>query len=222
MISTSRVMFTGIIEDIGIIAGIKKSEGKWEFAVKTRFDEKDVMEGDSVAIDGVCLTATRVGKGIFYADASLETLKVTTLRGRGVGSRVNVERAMAANGRFGGHMVMGHVDGIGSIAEMRNDGESLRLKVEVPADVGRYIVKKGSVAIDGISLTVNDQSDNTFTVNIIPYTASKTAIAEKSLRDTVNIETDIIGKYMERFLSREKERGISKEFLYEHGYMKGE
>ncbi|OPX99109.1 MAG: Riboflavin synthase [Syntrophorhabdus sp. PtaU1.Bin002] len=215
-------MFTGIIEDIGSIASIKKSGGKWEFHVKTVLADGNLNEGDSVAIDGVCLTATRVGNGGFYADASLETLNVTTLTEKKTGTKVNVERAMSADGRFGGHFVMGHVDAIGTIVDMRKAGDSVRISVEIPADIARYIVKKGSVAIDGISLTVNDQRNNIFTVNVIPFTVSKTTLGEKNPRDKVNIETDIVGKYIESFLTKGKQRGVDLDFLYEHGYLKGD
>jgi riboflavin synthase len=215
-------MFTGIIEDIGIISDISKSGGKWEFCIKTVLEDRGIHEGDSVAIDGVCLTATRLEKGIFYADASLETLSLTTLKDKKTGSRVNIERAMVSDGRFGGHFVMGHVDGIGTITNISKAGDSIRIEVEIPSDLSRYIVRKGSVAIDGISLTVNEQRDNIFSVNIIPFTSSKATIGEKSVRDKVNIETDIIGKYIESFMNNVGKKGITMNLLYEQGFIKGE
>ncbi len=215
-------MFTGIIEDVGTISDIRKLGGKWVFYVRTSLIPLGVLEGDSVAIDGVCLTATGLLKDGFYADASLETLNVTTLRDKKAGDPVNVERAMRADGRFGGHMVMGHVDGIGTIREMKPAGDSIRIEVEVSATVARYIVRKGSVTIDGISLTVNEQHDNMFTVNIIPFTTSKTTLREKKPRDKVNIETDIVGRYIERFVEKSKSGGTDLHFLYEHGYIKGD
>jgi riboflavin synthase len=215
-------MFTGIIEDVGTITAIGKSAGKWEFSVKTLLAGQSIREGDSIAIDGVCLTVTRFDRTVFCADASLETLDLTTLKDKKTGGRVNIERAMKSDGRFGGHFVMGHVDGVGTIASTRKEGASIRLEVEVPADIIRYIVKKGSVAIDGISLTVNEQHGNIFKVNIIPYTASKTTIGVKNLRDKVNIETDIIGRYIESFIGRGSPEGITMSFLYEHGFTKGE
>lgn len=215
-------MFTGIIEDIGSILAIKKSSGKWEFSIKTVLAKAGIREGDSISIDGVCLTATRITGDSFIADASLETLKVTTLAEKKTGVRVNIERAMGADGRFGGHFVMGHVDTVGIIVDMKKSGESVRLSVEVPVDIARYIVKKGSVAIDGISLTVNEQKHNIFTVNIIPFTVSKTTIGEKNAGDTVNIETDIVGKYIESFLIQDKSKGVDLDFLYKHGYIKGD
>jgi riboflavin synthase len=138
------------------------------------------------------------------------------------GVRVNIERAMGADGRFGGHFVMGHVDGIGTITDMTKAGDSVRLSVEIPIDITRYIVKKGSVAIDGISLTVNEQRNNIFTVNIIPFTASTTTIGEKNPKDKVNIETDIVGKYIESFITKDKNKGVDLDFLYKHGYVRGD
>jgi riboflavin synthase len=215
-------MFTGIIEDIGSIISINKSSGKWEFSIKTVLAKAGIGEGDSIAIDGVCLTATKITGDTFVADASLETLKVTTLAEKKTGVRVNIERAMGANGRFGGHFVMGHVDCVGTIVEMKKAGDSTRLSLEVPVDISRYIVKKGSIAIDGISLTVNEQRHNIFTVNIIPFTVSKTTIGEKNPKDKVNIETDIVGKYIESFVIRDKNKGVDLDFLYKHGYVRGD
>ena len=215
-------MFTGIIEDIGTIHDIKKMAGRWEIFVKTALDESTIKIGDSISVDGVCLTAITISRGVFSADASLETLKLTTFKDKRTGDKVNLERAMSAEGRFGGHIVTGHVDGIGAISDIKKEGDSVQFTIQVPADCARYIVKKGSVTIDGISLTVNEQSDNTFTVNIIPHTASLTTLGHKKLRDTLNIETDIIGKYVEHFLTKDKGGGIDKEFLYRYGFIKGE
>ena len=215
-------MFTGIIEDIGTITAIGKASGKWEFVVRTALAGDDVREGDSIAIDGVCLTVTRLDGKTFYADASLETLNLTTLKEKKIGSKVNIERAMRSDGRFGGHFVMGHVDGVGTIVSARREGDSTRLEVEVPSNISRYVVKKGSIAIDGISLTVNEHHGNIFTVNIIPYTASKTTIGAKNLRDKVNIETDIVGRYIESFMSRSKGEGLTMDFLYDQGFTKRE
>jgi len=215
-------MFTGITEDIGSIAAIRRAGGKWGFSINTGLDSRGIREGDSICVDGVCLTATRVDAGSFSADASLETLRISTLAEKKVGDRVNLERAMSADGRFGGHMVMGHVDGVGTIIDLGRAGESLRLKVDAPGEISNYIIRKGSVALDGISLTVNEQQDNIFTVNIIPFTVSHTTLGEKRQRDKVNIETDLIGKYVERFLRKTGRRGMDLNFLYEHGYMKGE
>lgn len=215
-------MFTGIIEDVGSILSIKKSSGKWEFSIKTVLAKSGIREGDSVSIDGVCLTATAIMGDSFVADASLETLRVTTLAEKKTGALVNIERAMGADGRFGGHFVMGHVDCVGIIADKKKAGDSVRISVEIPLDFTRYIVKKGSVAIDGISLTVNERRHTIFTVNIIPFTTSKTTLDEKHPKDKVNIETDIIGKYIESFLIKDKSKGVDLDFLYKHGYVRGD
>lgn len=215
-------MFTGVIEDIGVIANINKMGGRWELSLKTALEPATIKEGDSISVDGVCLTATKTGSGLFSVDVSLETLNLTTLKEQKAGQRVNLERAMRAESRFGGHLVTGHVDGIGTIIEKGKEGDSIRLVIEVLPTLARHIVKKGSVAVDGISLTVNEQRDNTFTVNIIPYTISRTTIGEKNLRDIFNIETDIIGKYVENFLTKDKSKGIDMDFLYRHGYIQGE
>jgi riboflavin synthase len=215
-------MFTGIIEDIGSILAIKKSSGKWEFSIKTTLAKAGIREGDSISIDGVCLTATKITGDSFVADASLETLRVTTLAEKKTGARVNIERAMGADGRFGGHFVMGHVDSVGTIVDIKKSGDSVRFSVEIPLDITRYIVKKGSIAIDGISLTVNEQMHNIFTVNIIPFSVSKTTLGEKNPKDKVNIETDIVGKYIESFLIQDKSKGVDLDFLYKHGYVRGD
>ncbi len=212
-------MFTGIIEDIGRIAGIKKLAGRWEFRVETLL--REIYEGDSIAVDGACLTAIDVEHGAFTADASIETLQVTTLKDKSVNDRVNLERAMQADSRFGGHMVLGHVDAVGRITGIRKEGDSIRVEIQIPEEISRYIVKKGSVAIDGISLTVNEQSDNRFTLNIIPYSAAKTTLGSKNLGDQVNVETDILGRYVEKFVTTEKKADLDLDFLYKHGYIRG-
>ena len=213
-------MFTGIIEDLGRIAAIDRLSGRWEFFLMTALRLSDIHEGDSIAVDGVCLTVTRIGQEAFSADASLETLNVTTLSEKAVGDRVNLERAMRVDSRFGGHIVMGHVDATGRIEGVRKAGDSVQYTVGIPEEISRYIVQKGSVAVDGISLTVNERSATTFTVNVIPYTASQTTIALRVLGDKVNIETDILGRYVENFLKGQKE-GVDLDFLYRYGYIRG-
>lgn len=215
-------MFTGIIEEIGTIAAIEKKGGSWVFVIRSSFEQGSVIEGDSISVDGVCLTATKIEGGVFSLDASLETLRLTTLQDKAAGQKVNLERAMTPQNRFGGHIVTGHIDGTGTIANIGKEGDSLKLTIETSPEIVRYVVQKGSVAIDGISLTVNEQRDNTLTVNIIPYTASRTTIIEKNLRDKINIETDIIGKYVESFLAKLGRKGIDLDFLSRHGYIKGD
>ncbi|HOJ43234.1 MAG TPA: riboflavin synthase, partial [Syntrophorhabdaceae bacterium] len=200
-------MFTGIIEDIGEIKDIKKQSGKWEFSIKTVKLIKDIKEGDSISVDGVCLTATQIKENTFSADASYETLKVTTLGQKNIGDKVNLELAMKPEGRFGGHIVTGHIDCIGTIKAIKPSGDSKVISIEVPKDIARFIVVKGSVCIDGISLTVNTKDDNIFTINIIPYTSEKTTIGDKKVGSQVNIETDIISKYVESLLAKTEKKG---------------
>jgi riboflavin synthase len=214
-------MFTGIIEDIGTITAINKMSGRWDFSVGTSLTMTEIRQGDSIAVDGVCLTVTALEREAFHADASLETLSATTLDGKSVNDRVNLERAMKADSRLGGHIVMGHVDGIGRIETIKQAGDSIAYTIGVPKEVGRYVVRKGSVSVDGISLTVNEQSDTTFTVNIIPYTTSKTTIGLKAPGDKVNIETDILGRYVEKFLTAGRKSGVDLDFLYTYGYIRG-
>ena len=214
-------MFTGIIEDVGTIAAINKMSGRWEFSVRTTISLAEIAPGESIAVDGVCLTVIRLGSDTFYTDASLETLGVTTLSGKAVGEPVNLERAMRMDARFGGHIVMGHVDAIGVVEAIRKAGDSTQYTIRVPGEVARYIVSKGSVAVDGISLTVNEQNDRSFTVNIIPYTASKATVGLKVAGDRVNIETDILGRYVEKFLTADRKSGVDLDFLYTHGYLRG-
>ena len=214
-------MFTGIVEDVGTMAGIRKFEGRWELAIRTSLDPAGIHEGDSISVDGVCLTVIGMENDTFRADASLETLGLTTLRDKAPNTPLNLERAMRADSRFGGHMVLGHVDGIGRIAAVSPAGDSTRIEIEVPGDLSKYIVKKGSVAVDGISLTVNDQRDNRFTLNVIPHSSVKTTIGSKNPGDQVNVEIDIIGRYVERFVKGDTETGLDLDFLYQYGYIKG-
>ncbi len=215
-----RAMFTGIIEDIGEIVEVSKESGKIKIGIKTGIPLAEIKEGDSISVDGVCLTVTGKSSNAFFCDVSLETQRVTTLGDKKRGDRVNLERALRADGRFHGHIVTGHVECVGIVQGRRSSGDSIVLEIIVPYEVTRYIVKKGSIAVDGISLTVNDQSDNRFTVNIVPYTASRTTIGSKRVGDKVNIETDILGKYLEKMLQKEK-KGIDYDFLFKYGYIKG-
>ncbi len=214
-------MFTGIIEDIGSIAAIEKMSGRWVFSVRTNLPQAEIHDGDSIAVDGVCLTVIGSEKGVFRADASLETLGATTLKSKSAKDRINLERAMRTDSRFGGHIVMGHVDGVGLIERVGKAGDSMALTLSIPSELARYVVRKGSIALDGVSLTVNDQHDTTFTVNIIPYTAANTTIGLKVQGDSINIETDILGRYVEKFVTAGKGSGIDLDFLYTHGYIKG-
>lgn len=187
---------------------------------------KKVLEGtqvgDSIAVNGVCLTVTALNGGGYTADVMSETLNRSTLASMKRGSRVNLERAMAADGRFGGHIVAGHVDGIGEIIKIARDETAIWYRISAAPEVMRYIVEKGSITIDGISLTVAQVSDTDFTVSVIPHTQANTILREKRAGDYVNLETDIIGKYVEKLLhpsaETKKESKLTMEFLRENGF----
>lgn len=215
-------MFTGIIEEIGIIKNIKKGVNSATLDISAKKVTEDLALGDSVAVNGVCLTVTGFSSSGFSADVMHETLDRSSLSALKSGSRVNLERAMAANGRFGGHIVSGHVNGIGTIVKTLRDDIAVRYTFKTTKDVMRYIIEKGSVAIDGISLTVTDESEDRFSVSIIPHTLGETILSEKHVGDIVNIETDIIGKYVEKLLlpaeENKKSSGLTMEFLIQNGF----
>jgi riboflavin synthase len=218
-------LFTGIIEEIGKVDGIQQQGESFIFTIRAARVLKDVQLGDSISVNGVCLTVTSYNKHSFTVDIMPETVRATSLKMLSTGSKVNLERAMAANGRFGGHFVSGHIDGIGKITRKEQVDNAVYYDVEVPQDLLHFIIDKGSVAVDGTSLTVFGISDHSFTLSIIPHTLSETVIGEKKVGDIVNIECDVVGKYIERFLtqrfSNKEENGhaLSKDFLKEHGYL---
>ena len=215
-------MFTGIVEELGTIRSIRRGAASAVLSIGAEAVLSDLRIGDSVAVNGVCLTATGVDGSGFTADVMHETLRRSSLGALGPGSRVNLERAMAADGRFGGHIVSGHIDGTGTIAERRRDDNAVWYTVSAPPALLRYIVEKGSVAIDGISLTVASVEADRFSVSVIPHTAAVTLLGAKGPGDVVNLETDIIGKYVERLLrpadTPAARSGISLEFLAENGF----
>ena len=187
-------MFTGIIEDIGEVVDIKREGNGLQLAVRTSLD--DIERGDSISVNGVCLTVKNVKECTIYFDVSRETFKVSTLNLLKIGEKVNIERAMRANGRFHGHIVMGHVDCTGIIKAFYPEDGNRVLKVWIPSKFKNLVVYKGSIAIDGISLTVNRVENTLLTINIIPYTYENTILKYKRANDRVNIEFDIIGKYI--------------------------
>lgn len=216
-------MFTGIIEEIGTVTAIKKSALESRLTISAERIFSDLKTGDSVAVNGVCLTASVISGNTFTADVMNETFIRTSLAALSSGSHVNLERAMAADGRFGGHIVAGHVDGTGIIKDIRKDGNAVWFIIGASPEVLKYIVEKGSVAIDGISLTVAEVTKNNFSVSTIPHTLSQTILAEKKTGDAVNLENDIIGKYVERFMGFTKENKTDKgrvtlELLARNGY----
>lgn len=193
-------MFSGIIEEIGAIQAINRGLAGAKFSILASLILEDLKLGDSISVAGACLTASQVGELGFSVDVSTETLNCTTLGSIAVGTPVNLERAMKLNARMGGHMVSGHVDGIGLLRARQQDGNSIQLTVEAPEEIIRYCVAKGSITVDGISLTINAVSERSIAVAIIPHTAKVTTMGLKQIGDTVNLESDLIGKYVERLL----------------------
>jgi riboflavin synthase len=216
-------MFTGIIEEVGSIEQMKQTGAAIVMTISSKKILEDVHLGDSIAINGVCLTVTSFDKVRFSVDVMPETVKATSLKHLNRGSKVNLERAMAAGGRFGGHFVSGHVDGIGEIIKKQKQDNAIYYEIKVSEDLMSYIIMKGSIAIDGTSLTVFGVTENTFTISIIPHTISETIIGAKGPGDIVNIECDMVGKYIEKFIQQRFESGkknstLTGNFLEEHGY----
>lgn len=215
-------MFTGIIEEIGTVKTVQRSGNNSFIRIQAQKVLEDVNIGDSIAVNGVCLTVTFFDSTVFQADVMNETLNRSSLGELTTGSPVNLERAMSANGRFGGHIVSGHIDGTGVISDIRNDGIAVWYTVSADTSLLRYVVEKGSIAIDGISLTVAKVTENNFSVSVIPHTAEVTILSTKKKGSIVNLETDIIGKYVEKLFrqenSTEKKSGITLDFLAENGF----
>lgn len=216
-------MFTGLIEEVGSIQNIRKGAASCVLTVSCHDVLAGSKVGDSIAVNGVCLTATSVGSGYFTADVMHETMSRSSLGKLSVGSPVNLERAMPADGRFGGHIVSGHIDGTGIVTALEQDDNAFWYTVEAEPSLLRYIVEKGSIAIDGISLTVAYVDDKSFKVSIIPHTRAVTALNAKGPGDIVNLECDIIGKYVEKLTrpgkaGEEKPSGITEEFLLKNGF----
>ena len=215
-------MFTGLIEEVGRVASFERLANAARLAVAVTFPADDVRMGDSIAVNGVCLTVVDARGGAYFFDASPETLEHTSFRRLKCGDRVNLERALRLGDRLGGHIVTGHVDCVATLTEKREVSNNIIFSFRVPAHALRYLVAKGSVTIDGISLTVNRVDESGFCVNVIPHTAASTTLPDKRPGDEVNIETDIMGKYVERLLSG-KERGetggITFDLLAKNGFM---
>lgn len=195
-------MFTGLIEDVGRVERCERRSDALILSIaSTIIADQTLALGDSIAVDGVCLTVTRFSPGHFEVLAGAETLDKTTLGGLRVASKVNLERALQVGARLGGHMMQGHVDAVAKLVARRDKGANLQLDFEPPRDLLRYIIAKGSIAIDGISLTVNRLEGTSFSVALIPHTVEKTGLQSKSVGQTVNLEVDMIGKYVESLLT---------------------
>ena len=219
-------MFTGIVEEVGILKSIRRGASSAVLEIAARTVLEDIHLGDSIAVNGVCLTATSFTGSSFTADVMHETLDRSSLAALRPGSRVNLERAMAANGRFGGHIVAGHVDGVGTVLETKRDDNAVWYTIAAGPEVLRYVVEKGSITIDGISLTVARVGPESFAISAIPHTVAVTVLKDRRAGDKVNLETDIIGKYVEKLLTTgpvqtaepKQTSGITKDFLTRYGF----
>lgn len=212
-------MFTGIIKAMGTISAIDRRGGDVRLSVSSEdmpFSSYEV--GESISVSGVCLTAVALREDGFDTDVSVETLDVTALGKLGVGDAVNLEPALSLGDRLGGHLVSGHVDCVGYIRKLEADVRSIRLTIELPPEFAHYVAKKGSVTVDGVSLTINEVAGNVFDVNIIPHTAEATIIGSYAIGTMVNIEVDVLARYIERLLAKDGD-DLSMDFLREHGYV---
>ena len=210
-------MFTGIVEGRGRIRAAERRGEVLRLSIEPPPSLTGLGVGDSISVSGVCLTITGISGPSFEVEVSEETLRRTNLGSKRVGDLVNLERALEVGSRVGGHLVTGHVDGVGMVTEVERFGETSRIRIRVPGELSRYLIEKGSVAVEGVSLTVNELKGDEFRVDIIPYTAQNTTLSLLRVGDEVNVEVDIIGKYIEKFLKRPK--GLDEEFLREHGFL---
>jgi riboflavin synthase len=219
-------MFTGIVEAIGEIADMQPQDGDLRLRIRSgKLDLADVKLGDSICTSGCCLTVTELPGDGYWCDVSNESLSLTTLGDLAVGDKVNLERSLTPTSRLGGHIVSGHVDGVGEVVSFADDGRSVRWVLRAPANLAKYIAHKGSICVDGTSLTVNEVRGADFDLNIIPQTMEETVFSEYREGTRVNLEVDLIARYLERLLQGDaaaipESGSISEAFLAEHGYMK--
>lgn len=205
-------MFTGIIEALGSVSDLQLRNAEWRIRISSKvLDLSDVKIGDSIAVNGVCLTVVHMAAQDFSADVSAETMKLTTLRNLSKRSLVNLEKALTAGGRLGGHIVSGHVDGVGELLNIKPDGGSIQMSFRAPAELARYIAKKGSICIDGTSLTVNEVNGACFSVYIIPHTQAQTVMHTYRNGQQVNLEVDLISRYLERLILGDKAADMNSE-----------
>ena len=214
-------MFTGIIEAVGKIEARSQEKGEWRLKFFTGdLDLSDVKIGDSIAVSGCCLTVVEKQATAFLADVSNETMRCTSLGTLEIGSAVNLEKAMLATDRFGGHIVSGHVDGVGHLIKVEDEGKSIKMTFKIPSNLSKYVAAKGSICVDGTSLTVNEANDDYFAVNLIPHTQDETVSGSYQIGDSVNLEVDIIARYLERMNEdlNKREQEITKGYLEENGF----
>lgn len=215
-------MFTGIIEEKGAVKKIQKiSDYAVQLTINSTKVTEDVHIGDSIAVNGICLTVTNFTTHSFQVDVMPETIKATSLNTLTVGSDVNLERAMAANGRFGGHFVSGHIDGTGRIINKYRQENAIYYEIEIPEEFSKFLLMKGSIAVDGISLTLFDVSENTFTISLIPHTVSETILGDKGQGDIVNLEYDMLAKHVQNMLIQQfsnPKENITRDFLRSNGF----
>ena len=214
-------MFTGIVEELGTVKQVVSGSAWGQIEIAGREVLEGTKLGDSIAVNGVCLTVTNLRSGSFTADVMAETMRRSNLGSLKKGDQVNLERAMAADGRFGGHMVSGHIDGTGVISQMKQEGNAVWVTVDTSEELMRLIVDKDSIAIDGISLTVAKEMPGAFQVSIIPHTGEETTLLKKKTGAVVNLENDMIGKYVEKLMRKEPEGGgssLTLDFLKQHGF----
>lgn len=208
-------MFTGIIEEVGTIQNIQRSSDVCTVKIRASKILEDIHLGDSIAVNGICLTVTHFDHQSFMADIMNETWSRTSLKPK---SSVNLERALSVNGRFGGHIVSGHIDGTGIIRSIQKDGNATWYRIETSSDILSLIVEKGSIAIDGMSLTVAKVTNRDFSVSIIPHTMEQTILKNKRVNDCVNLENDVVGKYISKLMNRPEKETITREFLLKNGF----
>lgn len=220
-------MFTGLVEEVGTIQGIQRGARSCILTIGCKKVLEGTKIGDSIAVNGVCLTVTSLGGSYYTADVMSETMRRSSFGQLGTGSRVNLERAMPADGRFGGHIVSGHIDGVGRVASLEQDDNAVWYTIAAEENLLRYIVEKGSITIDGISLTVAYVDAHCFKVSIIPHTRQVTALRDRKVGDVVNLECDVLGKYVEKLLQipaqpqptqAKKESRLTESFLREYGF----
>jgi riboflavin synthase len=216
-------MFTGLVETTGTILRLERADRDLHLTVRASLEHPELKIGESIAVDGVCLTVVSLQGDVFTLDVSEETVNRSTLGQRRQGDQVNLERALRMGDRLGGHLVNGHVDGTGRVAARQRRGESLAFTFEIPPELSRYLIEKGCVAVNGVSLTVNRCEERQFEVNVVPHTARASTMGKLKAGDVVNVEVDLIGKYVEKFLRRrngsQSNGGIDREFLARHGFL---